>query len=288
MITIFLSHAPEDAVCAGEMRQGLEGKGYGVWRAPDYPTPADVSYPYVVEQGIMGSAAMLLLWSGSAARFDWTRRHLAFAQRLNKPIVPVLLDETGLPGTLLVHAIVAARGACGAAVAEVLPRLPAPESTGALLSMGELAAHEYIRKRKEAIELAAEMVQHGEHRAEALAMLEYLAHNDLVNGVREKAQAVLDAQREAADRTAPAAPAAPAPTPIQAPARSPDDEKRHQFRVRCKNGHISTFDKRVACAQRTKVAREIPRGMRVTLDELVLPCHVCQVEMAVDIDCEGY
>ena len=78
------------------------------------------------------------------------------------------------------------------------------------------------------------------------------------------------------------------------PARRPgicgalDDEARYKFRVRCQNGHISTIDKRIACAQRTKVAREIPRGMRVILDELVLPCPICQVEMAVDIDCEGY
>ena len=71
-------------------------------------------------------------------------------------------------------------------------------------------------------------------------------------------------------------------------ASSQDDEARHKFRVRCKNGHISTIDKRVACAQRTTVARETPRGMRVILDELVLPCPICQVEMAVDIDCEGY
>ena len=282
MKTIFISHAPEDQDCAGAIRQELENAGYGVWSAPDYPTPSDASYPYVVENGIMGSAAMLLLWSSSGAGFDWTRRHLAFAQRLNKPIVPVLLDETALPGTLLVEPVVAEQGKCGEVVARVLPRLPAPESDDPLLEMGELAAHEYIRKRKEAIELAAGMVQHGEHQVEALAILEYLAHNDLVNGVREKAQAVLDAQRGAANR------AAPASTPGHTPVRSLDDEARYKFRVRCKNGHISIIDKREACGKRTKVAREIPRGMRVALDELVLPCPVCQVEMAIDIDCEGF
>ena len=290
-ISIFISYAPEDAECAETIRNGLEGRGYSVWRAPDYPTPSDASYAYVVENGIMGSAVVLLLWSEAAARFDWARRHLAFAQRLGKLIVPVVLvalDETPLPSTLLVEPLVADPGSCGEIVARVLPLLPAPESADPLLAMCELAAHEYVRNRKQAIELAAAMVQRGEHSAEALAILEYLAHNDLMNGVRENAQAVLDAQSGAVranDTTSDKSSSTPTPT------RSPGAEanvKRHQFRVRCKNGHINTFDKYVACGQRTKVAREIPRGLRVTLDELLLACPVCQVEMAVDIDCEGY
>ena len=284
MITIFISHAPEDTDCAGEMCAGLESKGYRVWRAPEHVTPVDASYPYVVENGILSSAALLLVWSGSAARYDWGRRHLAFAQRLNKPVVVVLLDETELPGTLLPDATVDKQGACGEVVARVLPHLPALESADALLTMETLAAHEFIRSRKEAIDLAAGMLQHGEYRAEALATLEYLAHNDLANGVREKARAVLDTQSEAANRAIPP----PAPAPGGDPARSQNDEAHHKFRVRCKNGHISTVDKRVVCAQRTKVAREMTRGMRVRLDELVLPCPICQVEMAIDIDCEGY
>jgi hypothetical protein len=284
MVSIFISYTPEDENCASALRQGLEQKGYRVWSAPDYPTPSDASYPYVVERGIMGSAAVLLVWSSAAARFDWGKRHLAFAQRLGKLIVPVLLDQTALPGTLLVEPVVARSDACGEVVTRLLPRLPAPESADPLLTMGELAAHEYIRNRKEAIDLAAGMVQRGERCAEALTILEYLAYNDLANGVREKAQAVLNAQPGAASATAPAAGA----PPVAAPVRLRDDEKRYQFRVRCKNGHISTIDKHVACAQRSKVAREVPRGLRVVLDELVLTCPVCQVEMAVDIDCEGY
>jgi hypothetical protein len=282
MKTIFISHTPEDEHCAEVIHLGLEKAGYHVWSAPDYPTPSEVTYPYIVENGIMGCAAMLLLWSSSTARFEWGRRHLAFAQRLNKPVVPVLLDETELPGTLLANPLVAEQGECSGVVPQVLPRLPAPDGDDPLLTMNELAAHEYIRKRREAIDLAADMVQHGKYRTEALSILEYLAHNDLVNGVRVKAQAVLAAQTEVTNEPI------SVPPPTQAPTSSRDDEARHTFRVRCKNGHISTFDKRVACAQRTKVARETPRGMRVILDELVLPCPICQVEMAVDIDCEGY
>jgi hypothetical protein len=290
MVTIFISHAPVDAECAGVIRQGLEERGYGVWKGPDYPTPADASYPYVVENGIMGSAAVLLVWSEAAARFDWGKRHLAFAQRLGKPVVPVVLsalDETPLPGTLLVEPLVVERGACDEVTEKVLPRLPEASSDDAFLKMGELAAHEYISKRKEAIELAAGFARRGEHSAEALAILEYLAYNDLMNGVRVKAQEALDAQPGAVRA---GAAASDKPDAAQTPTRAAHEaaEKRHKFRARCKNGHVSTFDKAVACSQRSKVARETPRGFRVALDELVLTCPVCQVEMAVDIDCEGY
>ncbi len=68
MTIIFLSFASEDRACAGEIHQGLEAAGYTVWREPDYPTPRDTSYPYVVENGILGSAAVVVLWSHSAAR----------------------------------------------------------------------------------------------------------------------------------------------------------------------------------------------------------------------------
>jgi hypothetical protein len=66
--------------------------------------------------------------------------------------------------------------------------------------------------------------------------------------------------------------------PTPAPVRPQD--ARHLFGVRCKNGHITTFDRRKVCSQRT----EIMRG----LDELILNCATCGVEMAVDVDCEGY
>ena len=42
-----------------------------------------------------------MLGKRSAAQSEWVERHMLFAQRLKKPIVPVLLDETALPNTLL-------------------------------------------------------------------------------------------------------------------------------------------------------------------------------------------
>jgi hypothetical protein len=265
MTTIFLSHADGDHACANEMRQGLETAGYTVWREPDYPTPRDASYPYVIENGILGSAAVVVLWSRSSASFAWVKRHILIAQRFFKPLVPVRLDETGLPSTLLAESL-SSQQPCSDVVAQILPRLPAPGSTDPLLTLGEQAAHTSIHMRRAAIDHAVAMLQRGEHREAVLAILEYLARNDLMNGVREKAQGVLATARQQNM-------ASPPP-----PARSQD--ARHLFDVRCQNGHITTFDRRQVCAQRT----EIMRG----LDELILTCPACHIEMAVDVDCEGY
>src|SRR6266480_2592300 len=97
MTTIFLSFAKEDTACADQIRQGLEAAGYSVWREPDFPTPSEQSYPYVVENAILSSAAVVVLWSHSAVSFAWTKRHILIAQRFFKPLVPVRLDETNLP-----------------------------------------------------------------------------------------------------------------------------------------------------------------------------------------------
>ena len=269
MTTIFLSSAKEDIACAGEVRQGLEAAGYTVWREPDYPTSRDASYPYLIENAILGSAAVVVLWSQSAASFAWTKRHILIAQRFFKPLVPVTLDETALPSTLLVESL-AGEQPCREVASAFLPRLPAPGSAAPLLTLCEQAAHQYIRVRKEAIDQAAAMLQRGEHHEEVLAVLEYLAHNDLMNGVREQAQGVLDAEARRGSISS------------RASVRSQDS--RHRFGARCQNGHVSYFDKREVCAAK----RPLVRGEKAAPEELLLHCSTCGVVMAVDVDCEGY
>lgn len=82
--------------------------------------------------------------------------------------------------------------------------------------------------------------------------------------------------REKAQQVLAATPQKPAPSP----ASSPQQDARHCFAVRCQKGHITTFDRREVCSQRT----EIMRG----LDELVLTCATCGIQMVVEVDCEGY
>ena len=66
------------------------------------------------------------------------------------------------------------------------PNFPQPGSADPLIKLSEQAAHEFIRERKEAIDQAVEMLKQHEHREAVLAILEYLAHNDQMMGVREK------------------------------------------------------------------------------------------------------
>src|SRR5229473_16734 len=98
---IFVSHAPRDAECAEQIRQGLEAGGYTTWRESTSLSIESILYPRTIENVILSSAAVVLVWSGSAAQSDWVERHLLFAQQLQKPILPVLLGGTDLPNTLV-------------------------------------------------------------------------------------------------------------------------------------------------------------------------------------------
>src|SRR5438270_13369590 len=106
MTTIFVSHTQENTDCAETIRRGLEAHGYTSWREPGYPGPTEVSYPHMIENAILGSAAVVLVWSGAAEQAAWVDRHIQFAQRLKKLILPVVLDGTALPNTLIVDNVI--------------------------------------------------------------------------------------------------------------------------------------------------------------------------------------
>ena len=88
MTTIFVSHSQADAGCAETIRLGLEVQGYTVFREPGSPGPSEASYPHMIENAILGSAAFVLVWSSAASREAWVERHIHFAQRLHK-LIPV-------------------------------------------------------------------------------------------------------------------------------------------------------------------------------------------------------
>jgi len=158
---------------------------------------------------------------------------------------------------------------CIEALKQLPPNFPQPDNTDPLIKLSEQATHEYIRERKEAIDMAAEMLKQNEHREEVLAILEYLAQDDLMTGVRDKAQEVLDAE------------AKKGATPSF---RS--DESRHIIGVRCMNGHVTYFDKRRICNDKVNVVRVMRAN--VELDQRDLTCGTCGAEMSVRVDCRGY
>ena len=272
MTTIFVSFAKEDTACAEHILHDLETQGYTTWREPSSLTMESVLYPRTIENVILGSAAVVLVWSSNATQSEWVERHRLFAQSLKKLIFPVELDSTSLPNTLVAVTPVRSQAPCTDAVASLLaqPNFPPSQSTDPLIVLSEKAAHEFIRVRKEAIDQATEMLQRGEHREAVLAVLEYLATKDLMMGVRDKAQEVIDAD------------ANKAATPPLRPG-----ESRHIFGVRCKNGHITYFDKRRVCVNE-KLVRGSLQPAGVTLIDLDLPCGECGAIVPVQVDCGGY
>ena len=277
MTTIFVSHAKEDAACAEAIRKGLETRGYSVWREPPTLSLKSLQYSRTMENALLGSAAIVLLWSSSAAGSEWVERHILLAQRLKKPLFPVVLDGTDLPNTLIVDTIITGKPSCDDAVAHLLPHLPPAHSTDALILLSEEAAHDSLislRTRKVAIDHAAEMLQRGEHREAVLALLEYIARRDPIMGVRDKAIAVLEAD---AKKAAP-------PPPLLRP-----EDSRHMIRVRCKQcGHLTDFDKRRICSAQSQVVRGGKEQAGAELDTMDLPCEKCGHIMPTRVDCEGY
>jgi TIR domain len=276
MIPIFVSHTKENADCAEQLRKDLEAHGYTTWREPASLTIESITYPRTIENVILGSAAVVLVWSSRAAQSEWVERHILFAQSLKKLIFPVVLDGTSLPNTLISVTPVTSQTPCTNTVTALmaLPKFPTPQSTDPLIKLYDQAAHEFIRERKAAIDVAAEMLKRNEHREAVLALLEYMARNDMMMGVRDKAQEVLDADAKKAS-----------PPSFLRPGDS-----RHMFGVRCKNGHVTYFDKREVCGAHSLVPRDMAKSAGVELDELHLKCEHpdCGAEVVARVDCREY
>jgi hypothetical protein len=274
MTQIFVSHSKEDAECAEQIRQGLESKGYSTWREPTSLSMESILYPRTIENTILSSAAVILVLSSSAAASEWVQRHILFAQRLKKLIVPVVMDGTDLLPTLIVDRVITSQVPCSDVVKQLPSNFPQPDSADPLITLSEQAAHEFIRERNEAIDLADEMLKKNEHREEILAILEYLAHDDLMMGVRERAQEVLDADAKRAT----------SPPPLLRP-----DDSRHIIGVRCKQcGQVTYFDRRRICPAQSHFVRTRATLAGKELDKFDLPCGKCGHIIPTRVDCEGY
>ncbi len=298
MTTIFVAHTQEDVQCAEQMRKGFEMQGYTAWREPSTLDPSSPTYPRIVETAILGSGAVILVWSASAAKSQWLQRFIAFAQRLQKQIVPVVIDGTSLPPTLLSVEQITGQAPYTDAVPQLLPLLPTPNSKDALLLLFEQATNVAIGKRKGAIDAAVAMLQRDEQREAVLALLDYLAHNDLMPVVRDKAQEALAVVQQEADQLPPDSIAAQTPrvppmtVPKQAAQLPLGMDPQHNIGLPCHIcGCVNYFDKRVICKT---VEIELVRGGSKAKNEGeldVLPgyiCKQCKNEMTLYVDCEGY
>ena len=196
MTHIFLLHATasEDLACASRIRQDLILRGYAVH---DEVQTLDVSmklYQNSAQSALVGSAAVILLWSSEAARNERLWNAVKFAQQLKRPVLPVTLDSTVFPEILQGVTPTLAVPPYDTIVAALIPSLPPAQGDTPLLDIYERAIDISPDRRKDAMNDAAQLLKSGQdtqHRDVLLALLECLAHYDPITSVQEYAQEVL-------------------------------------------------------------------------------------------------
>jgi hypothetical protein len=195
MTSLFLLHASEDAARAESLRTSLTIQGYRVWCEPLSLPVSDILDPHAIENAILGSAVVLLLWSKSAAHSAEVARHLPFALHLKKAVLLLMLDQTGLPTTLDSYPPFKVQSLCSDIVTQLMQEslLPLPDSTDPLFTLAQLAASNLLSERKAAVQQANAMLERNEQRAAVLAILGYLVLHDLILEVRERAKEALEA-----------------------------------------------------------------------------------------------
>src|SRR5215218_223566 len=88
---VFVSYARADEPFAERVAAGLKDAGFEVWR--DDELPAHRAYAEVIEERIKGAKAVVVLWSGEAAKSQWVRAE-ADTARSAHTLVQVTLDGT--------------------------------------------------------------------------------------------------------------------------------------------------------------------------------------------------
>ena len=88
---VFISYARADEPLAGLVADQLRSQGFEVWR--DDELPAHRAYAEVIEERIVGAKAVIVLWSGEAAKSQWVRAE-ADSARSRLTLVQGTLDGT--------------------------------------------------------------------------------------------------------------------------------------------------------------------------------------------------
>jgi hypothetical protein len=266
MTHLFLIAAPADDA-AQALQPRLQALDYAVWQPPPGVKPDTAVFGRLFDNGVLSSLAVVAVWGAAAQDDEWVERALLVAGRLRKPIYIITTDASELPAEAQAVAVPAPE-----ALAERLAALRQADEL-ALAELDAQLAHAEIRVRRAGIEQARAWLADPARaalREHLLARLEFMAQYELILNLRDLARATL----EAVTRSAMAAAQAGAP--------------HHRFGVRCKNGHVTYFDRRRACGDYYQVPRVAVRRAGTSLSELYLPCNQCSEKTKVRVDCEDY
>jgi adenylate cyclase len=91
MADIFISYGRSTEAQAQQVADALRTAGYDVWR--DDELPAHRAYGDVIEERLRSAKAVVVLWSGEAARSQWVRAEADIAREAGT-LVQVTLDGT--------------------------------------------------------------------------------------------------------------------------------------------------------------------------------------------------
>ena len=92
MPDIFISYARSSEVQAKQVAAALRGLGYKVWRDDDLPPHRP--YAEVIEERLQQAKAVIVLWSGAAARSQWVRAEADVARQAGTLVQIALEDLT--------------------------------------------------------------------------------------------------------------------------------------------------------------------------------------------------
>ena len=269
MSKIFISHSHHDITCAEQLRLDLENAGYTPWKDSESISPGEPSFARAIEAGIRSCVATIVIWSKNAANSEWVERELLYSQRLKKTIYPIMLDDTPLSILIIGVQGVKSNSSCSKAILDLLKYLPPSDSTDELQSVFDLISHPHVKMRKEGIRIATELIRSGKFKNELFAILTEVVNHDLINSVKTEAKKTLDLFNTQNDL-------------------SELEQSPHKFGVRCSQGHISYFDRRIICPNSGVVKRSTQNRAGKRLDDIYLKCINCGEEMVVPVDCENY
>ncbi|MBN2305163.1 MAG: TIR domain-containing protein [Anaerolineae bacterium] len=94
MSHIFISYSKKDIQFARHLRGLLQDHGFKVWMDETKLVPSDEWWP-TIEKNIETSSAFIVIMSPRSHQSRWVTRELLYAENLDKPICPVLLEGIG-------------------------------------------------------------------------------------------------------------------------------------------------------------------------------------------------
>src|SRR5215472_14427939 len=94
MSDVFISYARSTEREAKSIEEALRALGYGVWR--DDELPAHRAYADVIAERLNLAKAVVVAWSGEAAKSEWVRSEAEKA-RAGRKLVQLRLDSADLP-----------------------------------------------------------------------------------------------------------------------------------------------------------------------------------------------